>query len=248
MEKPFWSIKDFLDWRGEADLDKALDALLNCALSEQVGLTGQRCSWNRFGADCESDGFSRDILAVDLDDLKFDVLDGPEFVLIQNDRSFDEEPAARVGGEINSYAAGVTWVDKDYDERVGPALWSPSSTGHDRIRGWGKLRLRADRVRAIYTGETPLGNLPPRQVGLHEPLRTRGRTPVKRRAAREKIERAINDGKYTIERLSSEKLEVLATEFEFNRKTFTAALREVLAQAAPNSEQKGTTNILEHRE
>jgi hypothetical protein len=152
MEKPFWSIADFLDWRSEADLDKPLDELLNRALREQIGLTGQRCSWNRLGADCESDGFSQDILAVDLEDLKFDlVLDGSEFVLIQSDRSFDEEPAP-IKGRVNLGAGQITWVDQNYDERTGPVI-EPIIDGQDRIHGWGKLRLRADSARALLTGK-----------------------------------------------------------------------------------------------
>ena len=79
-----------------------------------------------------------------------------------------------------------------------------------------------------------------RESELREPLRQRGRMPQKRLAAIEAIRQAIADEKYTVEQLRGRtvSLDALATEFGFERKTFTDALKLVLSASVEDNKSK----------
>jgi hypothetical protein len=125
-----WSIDDFLNWRCAPDEDfmPALAALRDQML---VGfkVSGWRCSWDRYGRKCKTDGRREIIPALAVVDLTFDVLpDSWDAVLICGNRLFREQSADEAA----------------FEQRYGDDVL------HDRIEGWGELRLGESDARAIW--------------------------------------------------------------------------------------------------
>lgn len=242
QDERHWTIAQAIEWSKCVGIGEAVALRV---LKDKARLTGCPCEW--LAAEPRYAGKRRKIRRLHLIDLDLVPVPGRpgDYAAIPKGCRLVErgpepdppkpEPLIPVQEALRSdvavYSGGITWIDAEYDERLGEAL----RTGQRGVKGWCDLRVASDKVRRMWSAGSEAAE--PSAAASSSPTDT---IPLKRFAEKSKpgrkptkqahVKAAMLARLRLGEKLQDWTQEALAEEFQANRETCRKALKAALSE------------------
>jgi hypothetical protein len=158
MSQAYLSVEDWIERNCEPDEDfmPALRRLREHLIGGEFGVTGWRCTWDRYGRLTATDRVRQPVPPLAILDLKFDYRPPDwDIVLIRHNDWFSEE-----GSEPYWKTSEVRWISEDGTRSTEPEGWAELYL-HER----GSIRLRTDTDQA-HSCSTAIKEEPVYRTGL----------------------------------------------------------------------------------